>query len=36
MTFDGNWKIDRSENYEKFMEKMGEWCQIVDKMHKSV
>ncbi|XP_071382382.1 fatty acid-binding protein, intestinal [Centroberyx affinis] len=23
MTFNGNWKIDRSENYEKFMEQMG-------------
>ncbi|KAK5899295.1 hypothetical protein CesoFtcFv8_008790 [Champsocephalus esox] len=23
MTFNGNWKIDRNEDYEKFMEKMG-------------
>ncbi|KAL0594351.1 LOW QUALITY PROTEIN: Fatty acid-binding protein, intestinal, partial [Plecturocebus cupreus] len=23
MAFDGNWKVDRSENYDKFMEKMG-------------
>ncbi|XP_034394851.1 fatty acid-binding protein, intestinal [Cyclopterus lumpus] len=23
MTFDGNWKIDRNDNYEKFMEQMG-------------
>ncbi|XP_029292340.1 fatty acid-binding protein, intestinal [Cottoperca gobio] len=23
MTFNGSWKIDRNENYEKFMEKMG-------------
>ncbi|KAL1023472.1 hypothetical protein UPYG_G00041240 [Umbra pygmaea] len=23
MTFNGTWKIDRSENYDKFMEKMG-------------
>ncbi|KAM6941147.1 fatty acid-binding protein, intestinal [Lycodopsis pacificus] len=23
MTYNGNWKIDRNENYEKFMEKMG-------------
>ncbi|KAH1169543.1 hypothetical protein KIL84_000528 [Mauremys mutica] len=23
MAFDGNWKVDRSENYEKFMEQMG-------------
>ncbi|XP_063797665.1 fatty acid-binding protein, intestinal isoform X1 [Pseudophryne corroboree] len=23
MTFNGNWKVDRSENYEKFMEVMG-------------
>merc|ERR1711915_150886 len=23
MTFNGTWKIDRNENYEKFMEKMG-------------
>ncbi|XP_069878614.1 fatty acid-binding protein, intestinal [Dipodomys merriami] len=23
MAFDGSWKIDRSENYDKFMEKMG-------------
>ncbi|XP_037530824.1 fatty acid-binding protein, intestinal [Nematolebias whitei] len=23
MTFDGTWKIDRNENYEKFMEQMG-------------
>ncbi|XP_034020625.1 fatty acid-binding protein, intestinal-like [Thalassophryne amazonica] len=23
MAFNGNWKIDHSENYDKFMEKMG-------------
>ncbi|XP_071361079.1 fatty acid-binding protein, intestinal [Trachinotus anak] len=23
MTFNGSWKIDRNENYEKFMEQMG-------------
>ncbi|EGW02510.1 fatty acid-binding protein, intestinal [Cricetulus griseus] len=23
MAFDGNWKVDRSDNYDKFMEKMG-------------
>ncbi|KAF6093659.1 fatty acid binding protein 2 [Phyllostomus discolor] len=23
MAFDGTWKIDQNENYEKFMEKMG-------------
>ncbi|XP_062244124.1 fatty acid-binding protein, intestinal [Platichthys flesus] len=23
MTFDGSWKIDRNDNYDKFMEKMG-------------
>ncbi|CAL8332804.1 unnamed protein product [Lota lota] len=23
MTFDGSWKVDRNDNYEKFMEKMG-------------
>ncbi|XP_057239569.1 fatty acid-binding protein, intestinal [Malurus melanocephalus] len=23
MAFDGSWKIDRNENYEKFMEAMG-------------
>ncbi|XP_076003855.1 fatty acid-binding protein, intestinal [Genypterus blacodes] len=23
MTFNGTWKVDRSENYEKFMEQMG-------------
>ncbi|KAM6940677.1 fatty acid-binding protein, intestinal [Xenentodon cancila] len=23
MTFNGTWKIDRNENYEKFMEQMG-------------
>ncbi|XP_048851507.1 fatty acid-binding protein, intestinal [Brienomyrus brachyistius] len=23
MTFDGTWKADRSENYDKFMEQMG-------------
>lgn len=23
MAFDGAWKIDRNENYDKFMEKMG-------------
>ncbi|XP_060950283.1 fatty acid-binding protein, intestinal [Limanda limanda] len=23
MTFDGTWKIDRNDNYDKFMEKMG-------------
>lgn len=24
MTFNGTWKVDRSENYDKFMEQMGE------------
>ncbi|KAM6148190.1 fatty acid-binding protein, intestinal [Erethizon dorsatum] len=23
MTFNGSWKVDRNENYDKFMEKMG-------------
>ncbi|XP_008065545.1 fatty acid-binding protein, intestinal [Carlito syrichta] len=23
MAFDGTWKVDRSENYDKFMDKMG-------------
>ncbi|XP_041511995.1 fatty acid-binding protein, intestinal-like [Microtus oregoni] len=23
MAFDGSWKVDRSDNYEKFMEQMG-------------
>ncbi|KAM4603420.1 fatty acid-binding protein, intestinal [Polymixia lowei] len=23
MTFNGNWKVDRNDNYEKFMEQMG-------------
>lgn len=23
MAFDGTWKVDRNENYDKFMEKMG-------------
>ncbi|XP_056136582.1 fatty acid-binding protein, intestinal [Lampris incognitus] len=23
MTFNGTWKVDRNDNYEKFMEKMG-------------
>ncbi|KAM8879280.1 fatty acid-binding protein, intestinal [Spinachia spinachia] len=23
MTFNGNWKIDRNDNYDKFMEQMG-------------
>ncbi|TNN62295.1 Fatty acid-binding protein, intestinal [Liparis tanakae] len=23
MTFDGSWKIDRNDNYEKFMQEMG-------------
>ncbi|XP_030047646.1 fatty acid-binding protein, intestinal-like isoform X1 [Microcaecilia unicolor] len=23
MSFDGTWKVDRSDNYEKFLEKMG-------------
>ncbi|XP_043829286.1 fatty acid-binding protein, intestinal [Dromiciops gliroides] len=23
MAFDGTWKVDRSENYDRFMEKMG-------------
>ncbi|XP_007950565.1 fatty acid-binding protein, intestinal [Orycteropus afer afer] len=23
MAFDGTWKVDRSENYDKFMEKLG-------------
>ncbi len=27
MTFNGTWKVDRNENYEKFMEEMGEWTQ---------
>lgn len=25
MTFNGTWKVDRNDNYEKFMEEMGEW-----------
>lgn len=25
MTFNGSWKVDRNDNYEKFMEQMGEW-----------
>lgn len=29
MTFNGTWKVDRNDNYEKFMEKMGElWKSI--------
>lgn len=24
MAFNGTWKVDRSENYDKFMEQMGE------------
>lgn len=24
MAFNGSWKVDRSENYDKFMEQMGE------------
>lgn len=24
MTFNGSWKVDRNDNYEKFMEQMGE------------
>lgn len=27
MTFNGTWKVDRNDNYEKFMEQMGEWRQ---------
>lgn len=25
MTFNGTWKVDRNDNYDKFMEQMGEW-----------
>ncbi len=40
MTFNGTWKVDRNENYEKFMEEMGEWtqtklsivCELLDQM----
>lgn len=32
MTFDGTWKIDRNENYEKFMEQMGELRQTADNL----
>ncbi len=40
MTFNGTWKVDRNENYEKFMEVMGEWtqtkssivCELLDQM----
>lgn len=24
MTFNGTWKVDRNDNYDKFMEQMGE------------
>lgn len=26
MAFDGTWKVEKSENYEKFMEVMGKIC----------
>ncbi|KAG7225138.1 hypothetical protein INR49_014805 [Caranx melampygus] len=29
MTFNGTWKVDRSENYDKFMEKMGECVNVM-------
>lgn len=29
MTFNGTWKVDRSENYDKFMEQMGECARGV-------
>lgn len=32
MTFNGTWKVDRSENYDAFMSKMGEWCQKILKI----
>lgn len=25
MTFNGTWKVERNDNYDKFMEQMGEW-----------
>lgn len=28
MAFNGTWKVDRSENYDKFMEQMGEWVEL--------
>lgn len=36
MTFDGTWKVDRNDNYEKFMEQMGEWCHYTENMLKIV
>jgi len=31
MAFNGTWKVDRNENYEKFLEEMGEWTDKFDK-----
>lgn len=28
MAFNGTWKVDRSENYDKFMEQMGERVKL--------
>lgn len=29
MALTGTWKVDRNENYDKFMEQMGEWEALV-------
>lgn len=28
MAFNGTWKVDRNDNYDKFMEQMGESCSL--------
>lgn len=32
MTYNGTWKVDRSENYEKFMEQMGKRSIVFGKL----
>lgn len=33
MAFDGTWKADRNENYDKFLEKLGERLVLFDSRH---
>lgn len=35
MAFNGTWKVDRNENYDKFMEQMGERLRLVVSVSRS-
>lgn len=33
MAFNGTWKVDRNDNYDKFMEQMGECEEHTSELH---